>query len=88
MNEFRIALHLAIFVQIFSEKLSVGRELAIQRSDHKRFALFHKVQEGKKICVMVLSIVNNFFNRHTEGFHLRCQFFERLQKHSWKSVCQ
>ena len=50
MREFRIALHLAIFLEIFIETFSVGSELAIQRSDHKRFALFHKVKEGKKNC--------------------------------------
>ena len=28
-------------------KFSFGSELAIQRQEHKRFALFHKVTEGR-----------------------------------------
>ena len=47
MKELRIsALYVAIFLGIVSENLSFGSQLAIERNERNRVALFHKVKEG------------------------------------------
>ena len=56
MKELRIsALYVAIFLGIVSENLSFGSQLAIERKELNRVALFHKVKEGTNVKYMVLS---------------------------------
>jgi len=55
MKELRIsALYMTIFLGIVGENLSFGSQLAIERNERNRVALFHKVKEGTNVKYVAL----------------------------------